>query len=177
MPADEWLVQSWKNAQPMMQCGLWLIPKKTIEIAGLWDERLSLINDFDFFTRVLVNSKKVLFADDATLYYRSGINGSLSGTKSRKGFESAFMAIEKATATLLAKRNDKEAQLSCANIWQSFIYIIYPHHTDLVSKAQEYLTKLPAPTLPFPCGGYTKLLKHVVGWKATKSIKSFLKYE
>ena len=46
MPAIEWLVEAWADAQPMMQCGLWLIPRAIIDTAGGWDESLSLINDF-----------------------------------------------------------------------------------------------------------------------------------
>jgi len=171
MPASDWLVESWIAAQPMMQCGLWLIPRSIINKAGLWDERLSLINDFDFFTRVLVNCNNVLFTTDAVLYYRSGLTNSLSGTKTRKGYESAFLSIEKAVAALLQVRDDAPAKQSCANIWQNFIYDVYPLHMDLVKMAEKHLTTLPAPTLSFPCGGYTKLLHNFLSWKFIKTIK------
>jgi len=171
MPPDKWLIESWKNAQPMMQCGLWLIPRRIIEKAGLWDERLSLINDFDFFTRVLINSNGIVFTPEATLYYRSGIAKSLSGTKTSKAYQSAFLSIEQATTSLLAKRNDNEAKLSCANIWQNFIYEIYPYHADLIRKAQEYINHLIKPTIGFPCGGYSKVLLPFLGWKLTKKLQ------
>lgn len=174
MPSTEWLVESWKNAQPMMQCALWLIPREIIVKAGLWDERLSLINDFDFFTRVLVNSQTVLFTSDACLYYRSGIKGSLSDTKTRKAFESAYLSIEQATQTLLNVRDDQNARLSCANIWQNFIYEAYPLYSDLVQKAESYKLHLPAPTLPYPSGGITKLMTLFFNWKTLKLIKNKL---
>jgi glycosyltransferase involved in cell wall biosynthesis len=174
LATDEWLVRSWKNARPMMQCGLWLIPRKIVERAGLWDERLSLINDFDFFTRVLINSRMVLFTPGATLYYRSGIQNSLSGTKNRKAYESAFLSIEKATAALLAVRDDNEAKLSCANIWQNFIYEMYPGHKNILHKAYSKLQYLPKPSLKFPCGGYTMMLNGIFGWKVTKLLKQVL---
>ncbi|RYE47757.1 MAG: glycosyltransferase family 2 protein, partial [Sphingobacteriales bacterium] len=56
----DWLVKSLENGPNMMQCGLWLIPREILAISGLWDERLSLINDFDFFIRVILASQKVL---------------------------------------------------------------------------------------------------------------------
>lgn len=171
MPADEWLVEAWMNAQPMMQCALWLIPRDIVIKSGGWDEKLSLINDFDFFTRILVNSKMVLHSTDAILYYRSGIIDSLSRLKSRAGIISAYTSIEKGTTTLLSKRNDHAAQLSCANIWQLFIYDTYPYHLDLISKAKEHLRQLPKPTLPFPSGGATKFLLHFLNWKTIKNIK------
>src|SRR5262249_21883848 len=80
-PVD-WLSGEWNNAQPMMQCRLWLIPKRILEVSGLWDERLSLINDFEFITRVLCHADAVLFTAGARLHYRSGLLNSLSQTKS-----------------------------------------------------------------------------------------------
>ena len=35
----------------MLQCGIMLIPRAIIEKAGLWDERLILFNDTEFFTQ------------------------------------------------------------------------------------------------------------------------------
>lgn len=174
MPSIEWLVESWKNARSMMQCALWLIPREIINKAGLWDERLSLINDFDFFTRVLVNSETVLFTPDACLYYRSGIKSSLSYTKTRKAFESAYLSIEKATQTLLNVRNDQNSCLSCANVWQNFIYDVYPLCPDLIQKAEAHLAYLPAPSIVFPSGGYTKLMTRFFNWKTLKLIKNKL---
>jgi glycosyltransferase involved in cell wall biosynthesis len=171
MPADEWLIEAWKKGQPMMQSALWLIPRDILQVSGLWDEELSLINDLDFFTRVLVNCKEVLFEPEAVLYYRSGLSQSLSGTKTRKGIESAYRSIEKATRALLQKCNTKAAQLSCANIWQSFIYDIYPQQADLLARADDHLKKLCPSTLSFPAGGYSKLLVSVIGWKLTRRIQ------
>ena len=81
MASTDWLVESWVDARPMMQPGLFLIPRPVLERAGLWDETLSLIDDFEFFARVLCHSSEVRFAPGARLYYRSGIKGSLSGMK------------------------------------------------------------------------------------------------
>ncbi|WEK19699.1 MAG: glycosyltransferase family A protein [Candidatus Pedobacter colombiensis] len=172
MPPDEWLVTAWMNAQPMMQCALWLIPRNTLRLSGLWDEKLSLINDFEFFTRVLLNSKKVLFEPEATLYYRSGLTGSISGAKTRAAYESAFYAIKGACDRLLNYRNDTKAQLACSNIWQNFIYEIYPKHTDLITSAKTNIGQLIKPTLSYPCGGCTKIAKQLIGWKATKRLKN-----
>lgn len=171
MSAVDWLVESWRNARPMMQCALWLVPRGIIIKSGLWDERLSLINDFDFFTRILVNSEKVLFTHDATLYYRSGLESSLSGTKTSKGFESAFLSTCKATQALLNVRQDYDTRLACANIWQSFIYIVYPHYSDLVGIAEAKIGQLVQPDLPYDGGKLAKLLSKIIGWKLTHRLK------
>ena len=68
----EWLIGAWTGGLPMMQPGLWLIPKATALRAGPWDEHLSLIDDFAYVTRVLLAARAVRFCEGARLYYRSG---------------------------------------------------------------------------------------------------------
>ena len=46
-------VEMWERCS-MIQGGCYLIPRALIEQAGPWNETLSLINDFDFFPRVLL---------------------------------------------------------------------------------------------------------------------------
>ncbi len=47
----DWLVESFREGgiHSMMQCGMFLIPRRLIEIVGGWDERLTLIDDTEFF--------------------------------------------------------------------------------------------------------------------------------
>jgi hypothetical protein len=151
--------------------GIFLIPKEIVKKAGLWDENLSLLDDTEYFTRTILAADMVIFSSRSTLYYNSGIKSSLSGFKTRKGFESAFTAIEKATTAFLNKKSNKHTQLLCANFWQLFIYDSYPYHKDLLRKAKMHLQKLEQASLPFPCGGYSKLLLPFLGWKTTKRLQ------
>jgi glycosyltransferase involved in cell wall biosynthesis len=175
LPGHEWLVRSWKGASSMMQCALWLIPRKILEKSGLWDETLSLINDFDFFTRVLLNSKEVLFEQHAVLYYRSGISGSLSDTKSVKSIESAFKSIDQATKNLFKVRMDKEARLSCANTWQQLIYMVYPQHKSIIAEAEKRVKYFGGSDLPYTSGGWSGFLLKIFNWKVVKHLKLILK--
>jgi len=171
MPSSDWACASWRNANAMTNPGIFLIPRAIMEKAGLWDEALSLLDDTEYFMKTILAADKVIFSSNSLLYYRSGLNNSLSRTKTRKGFESAFSAIEKASQTLLSKRNDHAAKLACANNWQLFIYDHYPNYPDLTNKAEAYIQQLAKPDLPFPSGGYTKLLLNFLNWKTIKSIK------
>jgi len=171
MPSVDWACASWRNANAMTNPGIFLIPRKIIEKAGLWDETLSLLDDTEYFMKTILSADNVIFSSNSLLYYRSGLNNSLSRTKSRKGFESAFSAIEKASHALLSKRNDHAAKLACANNWQLFIYDHYPNYPDLTDKAEVYIQQLTKPDLSFPSGGYTKILLNFLNWKTIKSIK------
>jgi glycosyltransferase involved in cell wall biosynthesis len=174
MPAADWLCSSWKYTSSTTVPGIFLIPRRIVEQAGLWNESLSLLDDAEYFARTILAAEQVIFSPYSTLYYRSGLRNNLSGRKDPAAQLSAFEAYHGVISALLARRNDRTAQQLAANIWQLFIYTVYPERPDLLSRAQQALTALPAPDISFPAGGYTRFLSQLIGWKATKMFKSFL---
>lgn len=72
MAPIDWLLDDTGHGLGMMQCGMFLIPRSILEKSGLWDESLSLINDFEFFPRVLLHAQQILFAKNAIVYYKIG---------------------------------------------------------------------------------------------------------
>lgn len=171
LASTDWLVRAWRDAEPMMQCGLWLIPREILERSGGWDESLSLINDFEFFARVLCHAEEVCFTPGARLYYRSGIPGSLSSRKTRAAAESAFHSILKGTGHLLARRFDAEARLSCANVMQNFLYTFYPDHPDFRTAMAQRVAELGGSDLPPPGGPWFQRASRLVGWKSARRLQ------
>lgn len=170
MPAVDWLVESWINARAMMQCALWLIPRQLLEKVGGWNESLSLINDFEFFARVLCGANEVLFCPEAILYYRSGMLGSLSAEKSRKGYESQCESILLGTSYVLQRQDNSRARLACANTCQQGYYDFYPQHPDLCAKMEERIRECGGANLSPSGGRGFQLLRRFVGWKIAKRI-------
>ena len=166
-----WLVEAFRDAQPMMNPGLWLIPRGLLDRSGGWDENLSLIDDFEFFARVLCHAEDVRFTPGARLYYRSGIAGSLSSRKTRSAAESAFHSIMKGTGHLLARRSDSEARLSCANVMQNFLYTFYPEHADLRIAMSAQIAELGGSDLPPPGGPWFQRARRLIGWKAARRLQ------
>ena len=166
-PAD-WLAKEWMNARPMMQCALWLLPRAVLERSGGWDERLSLINDFEFFARVLLEASEILYAPGARFHYRSGVEGSLSGRRSRKAVESAFLSLILGTKHLLAAEDSRRTRRACANVLQDFDYTYYPDHADLRARARERVAELGGSDLP-PDGppGFQRA-RRLVGWRLAR---------
>lgn len=175
MDAGDWLCASWRGTQSMTNPGIFLIPRQLLELAGLWDERLSLLDDTEFFSRMMGVARHVVFCQPSTLYYRSGIKGNLSGDTSRRGFESQYAAFERTVKVLLEKGKAADVPQICANIWQLFIYNIYPKHPDLAGKARENSRHLPPPVLRYPAGGKTKFIAHMTGWKFAKLMRMLFK--
>jgi glycosyltransferase involved in cell wall biosynthesis len=167
----DWLVESWMDAWPMMQCALWLIPRAVLDRSGLWDTRLSLFNDFEFFARVLCHAGEIRFTPGARLCYRSGLCRSASSDKSRLAVESACLALTLGTDHLLSRRRDERAKLACANMLQDFVYTYYPEHPDLRRRLTKKMQELGGSDLP-PTGPprFRKLTK-VLGWKMARRVQ------
>lgn len=173
MEPIDWLCTSWYKGTSMMQCALFLIPRATLEKAGLWNENLSVINDLEFFTRVILNSNKVNFSDKSILYYRSGNPLTLSGQKTRKSMDSSFNSINLSTGYLLANSKSALAKQSVANIWQSFIYECYPRFKDLTIKAEMQIKLLTKPDLKYHNSPKALIFQKIFGWKFVKLLRHF----
>ncbi|QXV67508.1 glycosyltransferase family 2 protein [Mucilaginibacter sp. 21P] len=167
----KWICTSWENGQSMTNPGIFLIPRQLVEKAGLWDESLSLIDDFEYFTRTILEAKSVVFCPDSILYYRSGNGNTLSSAKSEQAYRSAYKSLNKGIDRFLKTRTDLKAKQVCANLWKLFIYEIYPHQQDLAAQANVHLSSLPAPTVKFPTGGLSELLLPFLGWKIVKTLQ------
>lgn len=173
----EWLIKSMTDKQVMLQCGLWLIPRNILNKSGLWDESLSLINDFEFFIRTLLSAKNIKFTPDAILFYRSGLQSSLSSGKTKKAALSAFKSTEMGTSYILSVENSSRTRQLSANCYQTFVYSFYPNYKMLTNLAEKRIQNLGGATMIFPSGGWTKILVNLFGWKASKIMKALiLKY-
>lgn len=177
MKPFEWLTASMTYNEVMLQCALWLIPRSILNQSGLWNENLSLINDFEFFIRVLLNAAHLKYTEHAILYYRSGVKNSLSSTNSATAATSAYQSIDCGTRYLLGFSDAPEVKKIAADCFQRFIYSCYPACKELINKAELRIKELGGSTVSFPAGGYTKLISIIVGWKNAKKIKVLLQHK
>lgn len=173
MDPTEWLVESWLSGGGMMQSALWLVPRALLGKCGLWNQDLSLINDFEFFARVLSHASEVRFAPGARLYYRSAISGSLSGQKSAKAIQSAFDSLTLGTEHLLTRRNDARARRACATVMQKFVFDYYPEHMELCRLMATRVNELGGSDRPPDGTPGFHVLRRVVGWKVARRIEKF----
>ena len=172
-PVD-WLAESFRGAEPMMQCGMFLLPRTVLERAGGWDERLTLIDDFEFFTRVFLAARSILFTPETTLYYRSGDARSLSGQRSRTHAESAFLSIELASSHLRAAEDSPRTRAGLADVWQSYAYDFAADQADLSRRAEAKARELGGSNLPFPGGWLPRLLAGTLGWRSARRLQYFI---
>jgi glycosyltransferase involved in cell wall biosynthesis len=163
----EWLVTSWRGGG-MMHGAAWLSPRGVVASAGPWDESLTLVNDLDYFTRLLLAGAGVAFCPNARTFYRSNVAGSLSRLTTRKAWDSAFRATELSTSALLAREDSARVRQACAMNFQRLVHSAYPDVPDLVAKAEKRIAELGGSDL-LPGGGTVfQRLRRIVGWKAAR---------
>jgi glycosyltransferase involved in cell wall biosynthesis len=173
-PALDWIKATWADTEPMYQCGLFLLPRPLLDRAGGWDESLSLIDDFEFFTRVALQAKELIFTPGARLYYRSGLTASLSGRKSRRAWESACRSSLLAVEHLLAREDSATTRRLGANILQKLVYAFYPEHPDLRRDLALRISRLGGADIPPGGGASFQRLARVVGWRFAARLRYWL---
>jgi glycosyltransferase involved in cell wall biosynthesis len=169
----DWILGYWMYNNHMTPPGRLILPRQIVNAAGLWDESLSLNDDFDFFARIFNVADRIVYNDGACFYYRSGVGGISSRVKGYEYQQSNFKSIDKAT-NLVVKRfgADDKIRRACANVWQLFVYENYPQNRDLRKKALKKIEELGGSDFPFPSGGLTSKAVKLVGWKLFKRIKT-----
>lgn len=169
-----WIKETWRDTEPMYQCGIFLLPRPLLEQAGAWDERLSLIDDFEFFTRLALASTGMVFTPEARLYYRSGLPGSLSARKSRRAWESAVRSTRLAVEHLLAREDSPETRRLSADMLQKLLYSFYPEHADLRRQLSDHIGRLGGSTLRPDGGPGFQKLAGVTGWRLAARVRHLL---
>jgi glycosyltransferase involved in cell wall biosynthesis len=165
-PVD-WNICSWSGGG-MMHGSAWLAPRKIAEAAGPWNEHLTLINDFEFYTRLTLSSNGVAFCAAARTYYRSGVASSVSRRTSRRAWESAFLSTELGTTTLLMRENSSRTRRAAAINWQRLVYSAYPYVPDLVLLGEKKIRDLGGCELEIGGGSAFQILRRAFGWKLAR---------
>ena len=166
----DWLLAAW-NHSLMMHGAAWLVPRSIALCAGGWSEELSLINDLDYFTRILLQSKSVVFCREARTYYRSGLESNVASSRSPKACASAFASVDRAQRQLLATEDSPRTRQACANLLQYVIYWSYPESISLLPTAERRIRELGGANVA-PEGGRTfQWLSRIAGWKFARRLQ------
>lgn len=166
-----WLILSRLDGEGMLFPALWLMPRAIVDAAGPWDESLSLGDDGEYFSRVLLAAREVLFCSDAKCYYRSGVQGSLSSQRSLSAYVSAYRVLEKCEARIRSREDSQRVRRGFALSWQYLAVASYPYDRQLAERGLERAQSL-YPVVVRPQGGIAfKALSRLVGWRTARKIQ------
>jgi glycosyltransferase involved in cell wall biosynthesis len=169
----QWLVDAWENGV-WMQPSAWLTHRSLIEAAGPWDEQISLHDDGEFFSRVLLQTKEIVFCQEAKSFYRKGISDSLSSIRSEKATRSHLAVCQSYETHVLAARDTPQTRQACANNYQRLIYEYYPQHAEVRRVAAARVQALGGSTAaPYTTPAF-RLVNKVLGWQLSKRLQDFV---
>lgn len=165
----EWIITKFNN-NIWMNPATWLVSRELTGLAGLWDERLSLDDDGEYFCRVVAASERVAFVPEAKTYYRVGNTGSLSKRTSYKACESLLLSLTLCFEHLLSLENSERTRSACLNYLQIWLLYFYPEKPELLDRmkalARELGGALPSPELSWK---YYPI-RRAMGWKVAKKM-------
>ena len=171
--AVDWLLATWKDGGGMLFPAQWLIPRDIVDAAGPWREDLTLNDDGEYFTRVVLAAERVLFSKSGKAYYRSGIAGSLSATRSRSGWQSGYRAIESCAGNVMRAEVSPRVAEAVSRLWQTFAHSAYPYARDLANRALTEAALLSDVVVKPEGGRVFQAAATVVGWKAARVLQRF----
>jgi glycosyltransferase involved in cell wall biosynthesis len=172
-PVD-FLLELWNGTHPdgMVQPGQWLVPRALIEKAGPWNQELSVDDDGEFFTRVILAAASLLAVPAALSYYRkfrAGRNLSARAGWSRAGRASALRAAELKSGHLLGRVDGSRAGRVVQRLLTEQIVAAWPAWPELVEEGMRFLGERGL-TLARPLEGsrWFRRLYPWIGWKRAR---------
>lgn len=172
-PVD-WLIEAWSNNYMFVPL-CWLVPREVILRVGMWDENLKQNQDGEYFARVLLNSKKVLFCKEARVYYRSGLLNSISSGREKKHFESRFKSYISCMNQIFKTEYTIRTKKACACNFRRLSFDVYPKYGDLYQECELEIKKLGVnPRIKPNSGKIFNFLTRLFGWKFATYLKYIL---
>lgn len=166
----KWLASAWHDGGGMMFPALWLLPRHVVECAGPWNESLTVNVDGEYFVRILTQCDRVLFSHDAICYYRSGLQGSVSGRRDPRSWQSYYRSIE-LIQQHLGTTVDADLRDGLSMVWQRFAVAAWPYRPDLAESAVARGAELSTRKLAIEGGWRMKALASMVGIRTARRIQ------
>lgn len=167
----DWLALARSDGLGMLFPAIWLIPRAIVHAVGPWDETLSLGDDGEYFTRIILSADTIIFCTGARCYYRSGITGSLSRQKSRAAWASGYKALELCEHHVTARENSERMRRAFSLSWQHMAHGCYPYAPDLAESALRRAARLHEIRIRPDGGSMFRIASRLLGWRLARRLQ------
>jgi glycosyltransferase involved in cell wall biosynthesis len=156
----------------MFNNALWLFKRELFEKTGLWDERLSVNNDGEFFPRILQFVNRLYYAPEGKLFYRTNFNsGSLSQQTSLKGIQSALLSVDLMAGYVRTMEQSEVIEKIIAQSYSRVLGASYPAHPAITKLVEKKLAAYDRSYYKTSTAGTYGLFEKLLGWKLAKRIQ------
>lgn len=167
----EFLVRTLESHE-MMHPAAWLTSHRLVQAAGPWNEQLSLNDDGEYFARVVVAAAGLRHCPAARTYYRSGLSGSLSRSRTERAWESQLLATELTVGHLLSREDSPRTRRAAADALQRDLLDAYPSCPATRRRLERRVAELGGSELRYRAGPRFHLLTRVLGWRLAKRLRN-----
>ena len=173
-PGLELLLRFWHH-QEMMQPASYLTHRSLIKEAGPWDESLSINQDGEFFCRVLLHAKRVLYEGEGKVLYRSPGVGNVSQQKGYQAMDSLLKSFQAYESAVLPVEDSPRCRLALKKVYLKFIYDVFPGYPELIQKAEGLIQNQGATDPAYIGGPKFQKMSKLLGFKNALRLKRILK--
>jgi glycosyltransferase involved in cell wall biosynthesis len=166
----EWLLRKF-NENVWMTNAVWLVSRKLAELAGPWNERLSLDDDGEYFCRVIAASERIQFVKQAKSYYRQGNTRSLSRATSDRACKSLYLSLSLNIGRLRSLEDSQRTRSACLIFLQRWVIYFYPEQFAILEKASDLAKELGGELLPPSLSWKYSIIKLFFGWSMSKKVQ------
>ena len=171
--AVDWIVTKFSD-NVWMNPTVWLVSRRLTELAGLWDERVTISGDDDgeYICRVVAASEGVKFVPEAKCYYRIGTVGSVKWNmeKTMKPLESLVLALSLCINHLRTLEDSEKTRQASLQHLENHLSYFYAANDELLQRMHNLAYELGGHlTHPKVSWKYAPLEK-VLGPKVTRKV-------
>lgn len=172
----EWLFRK-LDQNLWMAIESWLVSRTLSELAGPWNENLSVDDDGEYFCRLVSKSEGVKFVPQAKCFCRRSEFNSLSRSLdfSLGGQDSQFESMRLQIAHLRSTEETVRVREACLKYLRRWLVHFYPERPDILARANELAAdlggSLEIPRLPWKYAWMTP----VIGWRLAKRVSIALR--
>ncbi|MES2278845.1 MAG: glycosyltransferase [Bacteroidota bacterium] len=161
------------NRGSMIQTNAWLSPASVIKKAGDWSEFYSPDDDGEFFCRVVLAGKGIVYAKNCFNYYRKFThNNNLAGIKTSKALYGKFQSFLLKKQYLLNAANNPTAKKALAYCAMELAVESYPFDKKLSAEILNMIAELGGTDyVPTLGGREIELVKKIFGWKVALNFR------
>lgn len=169
---EDLLIRLWggNGSTNFIQTNAWLTPRKLIEENGPWDESLQKDQDGEFFARISLNSKGIIYVPNIKNYYRKHISGkSISSQLNNEHLQSNLKACELKANYLFSRTQSTIAKRAIATQFKHVAIEAWPRNIDIYKIAIEKSKRLGGSAYsPILGGRIIEIIKLLFGWRIAK---------
>lgn len=164
----EWLFRK-MDENLWMAIESWLVSRKLIEMAGPWDERLSLDDDGEYFCRVISCATSIKFVPESRCFCRRSNFGISHGmTLNDRKLDSLAVSIFSHINQLRSMEDSLRTRAVCLKLLNRLAIYFYPERPDLLEEMMSLAGSLGGKlTLPNLRPKY-RWLQKALGWQVAK---------